>query len=401
VDRAVVTIVGGGAFAPKLCAALARAALPPLEVRLVAQDPRRLQLVATHAARAPAAEGRDLRVTATTSLAAAVAGASAVILLVRVGGLAARAHDEAFPRRFGLAGDEGLGVGGIANAYRTLPVLTDLAAPLRAHAPRAPVLNLVAPLGVTTRLLLDEGIEAIGVCELPGVTLEALAAGGAIEARYAGLNHLGWFWDIRSGSGDALARAAAAGLVDAEVLARFGAAPLHYYYDVFDPAAGQRLGRARAPDRARLLLALSDRIFARLAASPGGPVPELEERPTPWFEQAIVPLLESRLAGVPWRGFASVRNGDLVPVLSHQMVVEVAITAEGDRVRPVPPGELPAPVAGFLSAVARAEELSYRAARARATALVAEAIGALPLPIAPADIPALTRLACGPVPGER
>src|SRR5437870_5388579 len=82
----------------------------------------------------------------------------------------------------------------------------------RRRCPRAAVLNLVAPLGITTRLLLDAGLDAIGVCELPRVTLEGWIAATATAAgntsfRYAGLNHLGWFWDVRAGQVDVLARA--------------------------------------------------------------------------------------------------------------------------------------------------------------------------------------------------
>jgi 6-phospho-beta-glucosidase len=403
-DRAIVTIVGGGAFVPKLCEAAARLeSLPPIELRLVARRAERLAIIADHAARAVARLPGDVRVTPFDAPAPALLGARVVVLLIRVGGLAARAHDEAFPRPFGLAGDEGLGPGGVANAYRTAPVLAGVARTIREHAPGAAVLNLVAPLGVTTRLLLDEGTDAIGLCELPLVTLEALARAAGVAARdvqyrYAGLNHLGWFWDAHAGGVDVIARAAAAGLADARVIARFGAAPLPYYHDVVDPEAGRRLGRARAPDRALALAALSERLLERFARDPGGAAPELDERPTPWFERAVVPALRHALTGAPWRGFANVRNRGLLRGLPDDQVVETPITADRGGLHPRAPGAVPDPVERFLSAAAHAEDLSYRAARARSPALVAEAIRALPLPIAPEDVPALARLACAAVP---
>ncbi len=64
------------------------------------------------------------------------------------------------------------------------------------------------------RFLLEQGLDALGLCELPMSTLEGwLRATGhsAAEAtwRYAGLNHLGWFWDVRAGGEDILRRLAA------------------------------------------------------------------------------------------------------------------------------------------------------------------------------------------------
>ncbi len=57
----------------------------------------------------------------------ASSGADVIVLMIRVGGLAARRDDEDLSRRFGMPGDEGLGPGGAANALRTLPVLAELA----------------------------------------------------------------------------------------------------------------------------------------------------------------------------------------------------------------------------------------------------------------------------------
>ncbi|MCC6555612.1 MAG: hypothetical protein IT372_21835 [Polyangiaceae bacterium] len=438
-----IVVAGGGAFAPALCEALARApGMPPLDVRLVARRAGRLAVIAAHAARIVSPIRPDFRVTAAASFDAALPGAAAVILMIRALGPRARDHDERFPRAFGLVGDEGLGPGGIANAFRTLPVLEGLAAAIHARAPAARVLNLVAPLGITTRLLLDAGLDAAGLCELPLVTLEAFARAtapvnamsapvsspGDVGLHYAGLNHLGWFWQAGRGTEPdtetepesetesesesesesvtgtgaigrrVLDRAARAGLVDADVLARFGAAPLHYYYDVFDPAAARRLGRARDPGRARRLEALSDRLVAHYVEAPGAPAPAAAERPTPWLDRALAPALAALLAGAPHRGFANIRNGGLIPELPPDVVVELPAEIGPAGFRPHRPGAaLPPAVARFLVAAARAEYLAYRAALARSPALVAGAIAALPLPIAPADVPALARLACAPV----
>src|SRR6266545_918676 len=105
----VITIVGGGASAPRLCEALARSiALPEAMLRLTARRLDRLRILADHSSRLLAARRPGWSVQAAPSLGAALENASIVVLLVRVGGLEARAWDESFPCRFGLVGDEGL-----------------------------------------------------------------------------------------------------------------------------------------------------------------------------------------------------------------------------------------------------------------------------------------------------
>jgi 6-phospho-beta-glucosidase len=401
----VVTIVGGGAFAPRLCEALARGlAVPEVQLRLWAQRADRLQVLVQHACRRIAAVQPRWTLRAASSLEDALDGSRIVVLLARVGGLEARAWDETFPRRFGLAGDEGLGPGGIANAWRTLPELGRIALAIERAAPAARVLNLMAPLGITTRLLLEQGLDAVGLCELPLLTIESwLAAIGRspLEAtwRYAGLNHLGWFWDVRVGAEDVLPRLAAddaappAAPLDGPTLERWSAAPLRYFYEVVDREAGRRVGLERPTDRAERLIELTDALLQRFSESPGESAPEEAARPTPWLDRAVAPAVSSILGGPPQEGFVNLRNGTLVRELPPELVVEVAATFTGAGPQPVTPGPLPGPVAHFLRAMGRSEMLTFEAANRRDPGLLADAIRALPLEIRDADVPELVALA--------
>lgn len=407
VSRPVIAILGGGVYAPRLCELLAAALSMGGELRLAARRADRLAVIAARAAARVAAVAPGCTVTAAPSVEAAVEGADAVVLLVRVGGLAARAHDERFPGAVGIQGDEGLGPGGIANAWRTLPALAPMARAIRAGAPHATVWNLVAPLGLTTRLLLDAGLDAVGVCELPLLTLERLAAAAGADLdgvtfAYAGLNHLGWFWDVRSQGDDVLARAAATAdgrtLVDAPTLAGFGAAPLRYYYEVFARDAGARLGVVRTPGRALALEALAARTVARFAAGVDGD--QDAARPTPWFDRALVPMLAARLGGAAYTGFANVRNaaeaGRWVPTLPGELVVEVAAVVDAEGVHPRRAPAAPASVSRFLAAMGAAEALAYEAAIGQDPARLRAALAALPLPLGPGDLDALVAGALRP-----
>jgi len=394
VSRFTIAVIGGGVWTARLAEALATE-LPRTEavLRLAARRVERLRIIAGHAARRLAARAPAWSVRSCSSPEEAVDGADLVVVMIRVGGSAARAHDESFPVRYGLVGDEGIGVGGLANAWRTVSVLEAMAAMLRRRAPGVRVLNLVAPLGITTRVLLDAGVDCVGVCELPLVTREQLLGtdtdGGALA--YAGLNHLGWFRATTPAGERALATGVETGRVDAEILERFGAAPLHYYYEVFDPEAGRRLGRVRRPGRAQELAALDAEILAAMTRSPGGDIPALERRATPWYDRALVPFISALAAGTPYRGFANVRNADLLSCAAEDVVVEAEAQVGCDGVRTFPSRDVPEPVARFLLAVSEAERLTYRAARERSTVDLAQALQTLPLPVRSGDVPALVR----------
>ncbi len=345
-----IAILGGGTSTPRLCALLAAALPGPVALVLHGRRPERLAILADAAA-ARVERGR-VSVRAEPDLDEALGGAEAVALLIRVGGFVARAHDEAFPRAFGRVGDEGLGLGGLANGWRTVPFVESLARSIQRACPTAFVANLMAPLGMTTAVLLDRGLDAVGVCELPGVTRAGLGHGPG-EGHYGGLNHLGWFWDLPR---------------------RPGVHPLKYQARVFGDSPP-------APGRAEVLRTLDAEVIQALRAD-SARVSEAEAlRPTPWFEHALVPILAARVGGAPHHGFANVRNGGLVPALPPEQVVEVEATFEGAALRPRPSGPLPAEVRPLLDAVAQSEALGLAAARERSPALVRAAVGALPQPL--------------------
>jgi 6-phospho-beta-glucosidase len=383
-----VAILGGGTYAARLCEVLAAwPGLPALELRIHARDRDRLARIVGYAAGRFAALASPHRVHACAALDDALAGAAAVVLLIRVGGLAARDHDERFPVAFGLVGDEGVGVGGMANAWRTLPALDAIAARIAACAPGARVLNLMAPLGVTTRLLVERGHRAVGLCELPAVTLARWQAGvgEAPPLAYAGLNHLGFWWspEVPALAHPVLRAAIARGEVTEALVARYGGAPLHYVLDVFEVAAGAALGRSRVPGRARQLAAHNAVLLDRFAGATG-PVAELAQRPTPWFEQALAPALHAALGGPVFRAPLDLPNGDRLDEAPPAVVVEAMGSYGADATLDAVPPRPPA-VRAWLARLAAAEDALYRAAVDRDRRRLGEALDALPLEVRAAD----------------
>ncbi|HCU51591.1 MAG TPA: 6-phospho-beta-glucosidase, partial [Micromonosporaceae bacterium] len=162
-------VVGGGStYTPELIDGFARLRdeLPITEIALVDPNTDRLELVAAMARRMLARAGHPARVVATRSVAEAVVGAQAVLLQLRVGGQAARNVDETLPLECGCVGQETTGAGGLAKALRTVPVVLDIAAKVKEHAPDAWIIDFTNPVGIVTKALLDAGHRAVGLCNV-------------------------------------------------------------------------------------------------------------------------------------------------------------------------------------------------------------------------------------------
>ncbi|MEU2712001.1 6-phospho-beta-glucosidase [Streptomyces sp. NPDC007205] len=247
-----LTILGGGGFrVPLVYGALLtdRAAGRVTEVVLHDLDDRRLYAV-TRVLDAQAAGFPDApRVTATTDLDQALAGADFVFSAIRVGGLEGRADDERVALAEGVLGQETVGAGGIAYGLRTVPVAVDIARRVARLAPNAWVINFTNPAGLVTEAMSRHlGDRVIGICDSPvglGRRIARVLGADPTEAfvDYVGLNHLGWVRGLRVAGRDELPRLLAdpallgsfeeGRLFGADWLQSLGAIPneyLHYYY---------------------------------------------------------------------------------------------------------------------------------------------------------------------------
>src|SRR5688572_7827394 len=132
-----VAVIGGGStYTPELVNGfLARIEQFPL-TELWLMDPlqERLDVVGGFAQRMVAAKGSPFTVHLTRNQPEAVAGASYVITQLRVGWMQARRDDEYLGHRHGLIGQETTGVGGMAKALRTIPVILNIANDMRQSA---------------------------------------------------------------------------------------------------------------------------------------------------------------------------------------------------------------------------------------------------------------------------
>ena len=89
---------------------------------------------------------------------ACVAGASFVLLSIRVGGIAARARDEAIAVAHGVAGQETVGPGGFAMAMRTIPHAIEYARLVERESPDAWIVSFTNPVGKIGRASCRERV---------------------------------------------------------------------------------------------------------------------------------------------------------------------------------------------------------------------------------------------------
>ncbi|MBZ6294460.1 6-phospho-beta-glucosidase [Streptomyces olivaceus] len=377
-----LTVVGGGStYTPELIDGFARLrdTLPVRELVLVDPAADRLDLVGGLARRIFARQGHDGRIVTTSDLDAAVDGADAVLLQLRVGGQAARQQDETWPLECGCVGQETTGAGGLAKALRTVPVVLDIAERVRRANPDAWIIDFTNPVGIVTRALLRAGHRAVGLCNV-AIGLQRKFAGllgvapADVHLDHVGLNHLTWETAVRLGGpegADVLPRllaehgdAVAADLrLPRPLLDRLGAVPSYYlrYYYAHDEAVGElRTKPSRAAEVAEM-----ERQLLRMYGDPA-----LDEKPAllaerggAYYSEAAVDLAAALLggAGSPYQVVNTYNRGTL-PFLPDDAVIEVPAAVGGKGPAPLPVGDVDPLYAGLMANVTAYEDLALDAA---------------------------------------
>ncbi|MFF6639780.1 6-phospho-beta-glucosidase [Streptomyces althioticus] len=374
-----LTVVGGGStYTPELIDGFARLrdVLPVTELVLTDPATDRLDLIGPLSRRIFARLGHPGRVTTTTDLDAAVEGADAVLLQLRVGGQAARLQDETWPLECGCVGQETTGAGGLAKALRTVPVVLDIADRVRRANPDAWIIDFTNPVGIVTRALLREGHKALGLCNVAiGLQRKFAAlldvAPSEVHLDHVGLNHLTWETAVHVAGENVLPRLlsdhgekiAADLRLPLPVLTTLGVIPsyyLRYFYAHDQVVREMRTKPSRAAEVARM-----EQGLLTLYADPA-----LDEKPAllakrggAYYSEAAVDLAAALLrdAGSRHQVVNTLNNGTL-PFLPDDAVIEVpaAVTTKGAAPLPVEP--LDPLLTGLMANVTAYEDLALEAA---------------------------------------
>ena len=202
-----VAVIGGGStYTPELIDGILQRhdRLPVSTIHLIDIDLTRLTIIAAFAKRMIKAAGRDINIEFSTDIREGIRNSSFVVSQFRVGTQKARHRDEMLGRKYGLVGQETVGVGGFAKALRTIPVALSIARIIQEEAPEAMLLNFTNPAGLITQALKTHApdIKSIGLCNVPWNTRIEIAgaldvAASSVEFDYVGLNHLSWIRGVK------------------------------------------------------------------------------------------------------------------------------------------------------------------------------------------------------------
>ncbi|EHR52432.1 family 4 glycosyl hydrolase, alpha-galactosidase/6-phospho-beta-glucosidase [Saccharomonospora marina XMU15] len=391
-----LAVVGGGStYTPELMDGIVtgKAGLPVTEIVLVDPDEHRLAVVGGVCQRMLAHAGHPARLRTTRNLDAGVAGATAVLLQLRVGGQRARLSDETFPLACGCLGQETTGAGGLAKALRTVPVVLDIASRVRTAAADAWIVNFTNPVGIVTGALLGEGHRAVGLCNV-AITFKLWTAAlfgvppERVDLDHVGLNHLTWTRSARVDGEERITdllgthaeRVAEHIGVPTDLLRRIGAVPSYYlkYFYRHDAVVADLL---KEPPRAQTVAELERELLRLYADSSTVRKPELlSKRGGAHYSTGALELVRALTSGRPAEDHVvDVRNRGVLPFLPDDAVIEVMSSVDDRGAVPHPVPAMEPALAGLTSHVAGYELLALDAAVRGGRNRVAAALLAHPL----------------------
>jgi 6-phospho-beta-glucosidase len=391
-----IAVVGAGStYTPELVSGLSRERdrLEVSELVLHDIDEERREVVGGLAARMLRRQSFEGELIVTGDLDRALDGADFVLVQIRVGGQQARLSDETVPLACGCIGQETTGAGGLGKALRTVPVMLEIAAEVRARAASdAWIVDFTNPVGIVTRALLDAGHRAVGLCNVAIGLQRAMASLLGVGPEellvdQVGLNHLTWVRAVWLDACDVLPTLFAehgdelADHVDlpSRLLDELGTIPsyyLRYFYAHDDVLAEQQTGVPRATTVAeierQLLELYRDPTLSEKPAL-------LEKRGGAFYSEAATALVTSLANGSGDTQVVDVRNAGALAGLADDDVVELPARITSAGPIPLPQAPLAPELLGLVQHVAAYERLAVEAALSGDRAVVRKALLAHPL----------------------
>jgi len=389
-DMLKVAVIGGGStYTPELVNGfLARVGQFPItELWLMDIDEERLKIVGEFAQRMVEFKGSPFKVFLTTNQRTAVLDASYVTTQLRVGHMEARRRDEYLGLRHGLIGQETTGVGGMAKALRTIPVILKIAEDMRDVAcPGAMLVNFTNPAGLVTQALSKYAadVPAVGVCNIPITAkmhiLERLeqATGRKIdparaELKTLGLNHLSWHRGFTIDGEDVWPQVIQGYIAELkkeddpewdprtiEVLRMIPNYYLQYFYHTDKKL---KLQEKWPPSRAEEVIEI-ERDLLHKYADPNlkEPPADLMKRGGAYYSTVATQLLNAHYNDLGETHVVNIRNNGAVKEWPAEWVLEIPSTVRRSGVTPIPAEPLPQSQFGLIAAVKAYEMLTVEAA---------------------------------------
>lgn len=384
-----ISVIGGGStYTPELVNGFISrfGRLPLEELWLMDIDPRRLEVVGGFARRMVEAKGSPFKIILSTDQRESIQAASYVITQLRVGMMPARRADEYLGQRHGLIGQETTGVGGMAKALRTIPVILDIARVIRETARGALLLNFTNPAGLVTEALTRyaHDVPVVGVCNV-GITtkMEIIKEVGSllrtnIDPDHAqlvtlGLNHLTWHRGFTIDGEDLWSRIFPAYVAemredpepewDVHTLETLGMIPNYYLQYFYYTAKKLKEQEKWPPSRAEEVMVIEKDLLRQYAdPSLTEPPADLMKRGGAYYSTLATQLIDSHYNDLGQVHIVNVQQGGAVSTLPADWVLEMPAKVDRSGIQPLPAEPLPLVCSGLVSQVKMYELLAVEAA---------------------------------------
>jgi 6-phospho-beta-glucosidase len=384
-----IAVIGGGStYTPELVNGFLNRvkSLPVTELCLMDIDQQRLDIVGGFAQRMVAAKGSPFKVVLTTDQRAAVQGASYVTTQFRVGHMPARVADEYLGKRHGLIGQETTGIGGMAKAMRTIPVLLKLAKDMEELAPGAMLVNFTNPSGLVTEALqrYAPAVPSVGVCNVPiSMQMQVIKeleksiskeiALERTELNTLGLNHLSWHRGFTVDGEDVWPQVLSAYITklrteaepewDARLVESLGMIPnyyLQYYYQTDHKLDSQGNW---PPSRGEEVVEIEKNLLKEYAdPALSEPPADLMLRGGAYYSTVATQLLTAHYNDMGETHVVNIRHRGAVPGWPADWVLEMPAKVDRQGIHPLPAEPLPSVCFGLLAHVKAYELLTVEAA---------------------------------------
>ncbi len=210
-----VTIAGGGStFTPGIILMLLDNLdkFPIKKLKLYDNDKERQEVVAGACKVILKEKAPEIEFLATVDPEEAFTDIDFVMAHIRVGKYAMRELDEKIPLKYDVLGQETCGPGGMAYGMRSIGGVIEILDYMEKYSPNAWMLNYSNPAAIVAEATrrLRPNSKILNICDMPiGIEVRmaeilGLESRKDMSVRYYGLNHFGWWTDIRDKDGNDL-----------------------------------------------------------------------------------------------------------------------------------------------------------------------------------------------------
>ena len=210
----IVVAGGGSTFTPGIVLMLLENLdkFPIRQIKFYDNDAQRQEVIAKACDIIIKEKAPDINFVYTTDPETAFSDIDFVMAHIRVGKYAMREKDEKIPLRHGVLGQETCGPGGIAYGMRSIGGVIELVDYMEKYSPNAWMLNYSNPAAIVAEATrrLRPNSKILNICDMPiGIEIRmaemlGLESRKDMVIRYFGLNHFGWWTDIRDKEGNDL-----------------------------------------------------------------------------------------------------------------------------------------------------------------------------------------------------